>query len=453
MLIKPDIIAAIATPPGRGGVGIVRISGKDLTALARTILGRLPEPRKAQLSRFLDSEGQIIDQGIALYFPAPHSYTGEDVLELQGHGGPAIMNLLLSQCLACGARLAEPGEFTLRAYLNNKIDLVQAESVSNLIQASTTEAARCAIRSLQGVFSRAIDELVQSLTTLRMLIEATLDFPEEEIGELYHTEIRARLNTISEQLAHVMSSAVRGNLLQEGIKVVLIGEPNVGKSSLLNQLAEDDVAIVTEIPGTTRDSIQRTIAIAGIPIHVTDTAGLRKTTDIVEQKGIERTQAAVRNADILIHLIDGSCQLPDDINKAVLTAFSINKPHITIINKIDLLNTQPRIETHNNHTEIHLSAKTGAGIDMLREQILKTAGWKTNQTEEGLFMARQRHLESLHTAQHHIDAALTYCKNESSWELLAEELRIAQDALSAITGRFTADDLLGKIFSEFCIGK
>ncbi len=453
MLIKPDIIAAIATPPGRGGVGIIRISGKNLSSLAQAILGKLPIPRSAQLSQFLDTEGQIIDQGIALYFPAPHSYTGEDVLELQGHGGPAIMNLLLSQCLTHGARLAEPGEFTLRAYLNNKIDLVQAESVSNIIEASTSEAARCAVRSLQGFFSRAIDELVQLLTTLRMLIEATLDFPEEEIGGLYHTEISERLNAISTQLERVLSSAVRGNLLQEGIKVVLVGAPNVGKSSLLNQLAEDDVAIVTEIPGTTRDSIQRTINVAGIPIHVIDTAGLRETTDIVEQKGIERTQAAVRNADILIHLIDGSCQHIDDINAAILTAFSIDKPHITIINKIDLLNTHPRIELSNNHTAIYLSAKTGAGIDMLREQILKTAGWKTNQTEEGLFMARQRHLESLHTAQQHIDTALTYCKNESHWELLAEELRIAQDALSTITGRFTADDLLGKIFSEFCIGK
>lgn len=453
MLIKPDIIAAIATPPGRGGVGIVRISGKDLTALAQTVLGGLPEPRKAQLSQFLDTEGQIIDQGIVLYFPAPHSYTGEDVLELQGHGGPAIMNLLLSQCLACGARLAEPGEFTLRAYLNNKIDLVQAESVSNLIEASTTEAARCAVRSLQGIFSHAINELVQSLTTLRMLIEATLDFPEEEIGGLYHTEIHARLNTISEQLARVMSSAVRGNLLQEGIRVVLIGEPNVGKSSLLNQLAEDDVAIVTEIPGTTRDSIQKTITIAGVPVHMTDTAGLRETTDIVEQKGIERTQVAIRSADMRIHLIDGSRHFADDTGKSTLTAFSIDKPHITVINKIDLLDAQPRIAISDHHVEIHLSAKTGAGIDMLREQILKTAGWQTNQTEEGLFMARQRHLESLHTAQQHINAAWTYSESESGWELLAEELRIAQEALSTITGRFTADDLLGKIFSEFCIGK
>lgn len=453
MQITPDIIAAIATPPGRGGVGIVRISGKNLSSLAQAILGRQPQSRVAQLSQFLDADGQVIDQGIALYFPAPHSYTGEDVLELQGHGGPAIMNLLLDQCIVQGARLAEPGEFTLRAYLNNKIDLVQAESVINIIEASTSEAARCAVRSLQGVFSRTIDELVELLTTLRMFIEAMLDFPEEEIEGLYTAEITEKLQTITTRLDQVLLSAKQGHLLQEGIKVVLIGEPNVGKSSLLNQLAEADVAIVTDIPGTTRDSIQKTITIAGIPIHVIDTAGLRQTSDIVEQKGIERTQAAVKDADILIHLIDGSRQLPDDSQDDILSVFSINKPHITIFNKIDLSKESPRIETRNNHVEIHLSAKTGAGMDLLRERILKASGWQTNRTEEGLFMARQRHLESLHAAKEHLNAAKMYCDSESSWELLAEELRIAQDALSFITGRVTADDLLGKIFSEFCIGK
>lgn len=453
MQITPDIIAAIATPPGRGGVGIIRISGKNLKLLTQTILGKQPKPRVAQFSQFLDTDGQVIDQGIALYFPAPHSYTGEDVLELQGHGGPAIMNLLLNQCLERGARLAEPGEFTLRAYLNNKIDLVQAESVINIIEASTSEAARCAVRSLQGVFSRTIDELVELLTTLRMFIEAMLDFPEEEIEGLYTSEITEKLQTITTRLDRVLLSAKQGHLLQEGIKVVLIGEPNVGKSSLLNQLAEADVAIVTDIPGTTRDSIQKTITIAGIPIHVIDTAGLRETVDIVEQKGIERTQAAVKDADILIHLIDSGRQLAADIKEDILSAFSINKPHITIFNKIDLCDKSPRIETHNSHIEVYLSAKTGTGMDLLREQILKAVGWQTNRTEEGLFMARQRHLESLHAAKEHLDTAKAYCDSESSWELLAEELRMAQDALSSITGRVTADDLLGKIFSEFCIGK
>ncbi|PTN12786.1 tRNA modification GTPase trmE [Nitrosomonas aestuarii] len=452
MLDQPDIIAAIATPPGRGGVGIVRISGKNLTSLARIILGKLPEPRHAQLSQFFDVHEQIIDQGIALYFPAPNSYTGEDVLELQGHGGPAIMNLLLNQCLACGARMAQPGEFTLRAYLNEKIDLVQAESVADIIEASTSEAARCAVRSLQGRFSTTIDELVRSLTTLRMFIEATLDFPDEEIEGLHDQEVREKLDAISQQFERILSSAHQGNLLQEGIKVVLVGAPNVGKSSLLNQLAEDDVAIVTEIPGTTRDSIQKLITIAGVPIHVIDTAGLRETTDIVEQKGIERTRAVVRDADILIRLIDCSCHAPGE-DSEILQAFSIDKPHITVLNKIDLTSQTPGIETNEHAVKVYLSAKTGVGVELLREQILRAAGWQTGQTGEGLFMARQRHLEALEAARNHLNTAWKYSDTESEWELLAEELRLAQDALSSITGHFTADDLLGEIFSNFCIGK
>ncbi len=452
MLDQPDIIAAIATPPGRGGVGIVRISGKNLTSLAQSILGNLPEPRHAQLSQFLDMQGQIIDQGIALYFPAPNSYTGEDVLELQGHGGPAIMNLLLNQCLACGARMAQPGEFTLRAYLNEKIDLVQAESVADIIEASSSEAARCAVRSLQGRFSITIDELVRSLTTLRMFIEATLDFPEEEIEGLYGQEVKEKLSAINQQFEHVFSSARQGNLLQEGIKAVLVGAPNVGKSSLLNQLAEDDVAIVTEIPGTTRDSIQKLIALKGVPVHIIDTAGLRETADIVEQKGIARTQAAVKDADILIRLIDSSRAVPDEDND-ILQAFSIDKPHITVFNKIDLNSQTPAIKTSAHAVEVYLSAKTGAGVELLREQILHAAGWHANQAGEGVFMARQRHLEALDDARNHLNAACTYSSNESEWELFAEELRLAQDALSSITGRITADDLLGEIFSNFCIGK
>ncbi len=449
---QPDIIAAIATPPGKGGVGIIRVSGKNLTSLAQTILGKLPKPRHAQFSQFLDTHGEIVDHGIALYFPAPNSYTGEDVLELQGHGGPAILNVLLSQCLACGARIAQPGEFTLRAFLNEKLDLVQAESVADIIEASTSQAARCAIRSLQGRFSSTIEELVQSLISLRMLIEATLDFPEEEIEELHNKTIKDKLDTINNQLNHIFSSAHQGKLLQEGIKIVLVGKPNVGKSSLLNQLAEDDVAIVTEIPGTTRDSIQKTIALAGIPVHVIDTAGLRETTDIIEQKGIERTKTIVKDADILIHLIDhsdGSC----DENTTALPAFAIDKPHITVFNKIDLTDPTPKVETQENKASVYLSAKTGAGIELLREQILQTAGWKTNEAGEGLFMARQRHLEALENAHIHLNQALAQSENESEWVLLAEELRLVQNALSSITGRFTADDLLGEIFSHFCIGK
>jgi len=451
-MVMPDIIAAIATPPGRGGIGVVRISGKNLTKLAETILGKLPKPRYAHLSQFLDTNGQVIDQGIALYFPAPNSYTGEDVLELQGHGGPAVMNLLLNQCLSAGAHLAQPGEFTLRAYLNNKIDLIQAESVADIIEASTNEAARCAIQSLQGHFSAKIEELVNLLITLRMLIEATLDFPEDEIDNLQALQIKDRLNHIHTQLEQIFLAARQGNLLQEGIKIVLVGAPNVGKSSLLNQLVEDDVAIVTEIPGTTRDTIQRTITIEGIPIHVIDTAGLRETSDVVEQKGIERTHAAIKNANMIIWLVDSSQQQTDrkDQSNRYIPA---DKPQITVFNKIDLLNENPRIEDKENNIKIHLSAKTGTGIELLRKKILEIVGWQFNPAGEGLFMARQRHLEALTQARTHLENAQRFTENEYQLELLAEELRLSQSALSSITGQFTADDLLGEIFSHFCIGK
>jgi len=452
MVPAADIIAAITTPPGRGGIGVVRISGKSLTNLAKIILGKFPKPRSACLSKFLDTNGQVIDQGIALYFPAPNSYTGEDVLELQGHGGPAVMNLLLSQCLSAGARLAQPGEFTLRAYLNNKIDLIQAESVADIIEASTIEAARCAINSLQGRFSSRIEELVSLLITLRMLIEATLDFPEDEIDNLQTIQIKIRLEHIYSQLEQIFNDARQGNLLQEGIKIALVGEPNVGKSSLLNQLVEEEIAIVTEIPGTTRDTIQRTIMISGIPVHIIDTAGLRETNDIVEQKGIERTHAAIKHADMVIWLVDSNQQqicAANQVNSHIPT----DKPRITVFNKIDLLRQNPKIEHEENNPEIHLSAKTGAGIELLRKKILEIVGWQFNPAGEGLFMARQRHLEALKLAQIHLDIARSFTENEDQLELLAEELRLSQCALSSITGQFTADDLLGEIFSHFCIGK
>jgi tRNA modification GTPase len=451
-MVSPDIIAAIATPPGRGGIGVIRISGKNLTKLAETILGDLPKSRSACLRSFLSIDNQIIDQGIALYFPAPNSYTGEDVLELQGHGGPAVMDLLLSQCLAAGARLAQPGEFTLRAYLNNKIDLIQAESVADIIAANTHEAARCAIHSLQGHFSVRIEELVNLLINLRTLIEATLDFPEEETDNLQTLQIKDRLNHIHVQLGQIFAAARQGNLLQEGIKIVLAGAPNVGKSSLLNQLVEDDVAIVTEIPGTTRDTIQRTIAIEGVPIHIIDTAGLRETSDIVEQKGIERTHAVIQTANLVIWLVDSS-QQQSDSNDQILGCISADKPQITVFNKIDLLNEHPRIENGKDNIKIHLSAKTGAGIELLRRKILTIAGWQYNQSGEGTFMARQRHLEALSQARIHLENAKEFIDSEYQLELLAEELRLSQAALSSITGQFTADDLLGEIFSHFCIGK
>ncbi|SDT85134.1 tRNA modification GTPase trmE [Nitrosomonas ureae] len=387
-----------------------------------------------------------------LYFPGPHSYTGEDVLELHGHGGPAVMNLLLKSCLSAGARLAQPGEFTLRAYLNNKIDLVQAESVAAIIEASTHEAARCAVNSLQGHFSARIEALVSLLITLRMLIEATLDFPEDELDNLKTLQIREKLDHIVAQLEQTLAGARQGNLLQEGIRIVLAGAPNVGKSSLLNQLVEEDAAIVTEIPGTTRDTIQRTIILGGMPIHIVDTAGLRETGDIVEQKGIERTLAAIKRANLVLRLLDSSQHqpaAPDPIKQYIPD----DKPQITVFNKIDLRNENPKIEEDEHNSSIHLSAKTGAGIELLRQKILHLAGWQFNHAGEGIFMARQRHLEALTLASAHLQNAQEYTENEYQLELIAEELRLAQTALSTITGQFTADDLLGEIFSHFCIGK
>lgn len=447
-----DIIAAIATPPGRGGIGIVRISGNNLQAIAQAVLGLIPRPREAHLSRFLDENGLAIDQGIAVYYPSPHSYTGEDVLELQGHGGIAIINLLLSRCLQLGARLAEPGEFTLRAFLNNKIDLVQAESVADLIDASTAGAARCAMRSLQGEFSATIQALVRALIDLRMLVEATLDFPEEEIDFLEAAGAAKQLQAIREKLEHVMISSRQGSLLQEGVKIVLIGQPNVGKSSLMNRLAGDDVAIVTDIPGTTRDSIQQLIQIEGIPLRIVDTAGLRETVDIVEKSGIERTYAAIKKADLALLLIESRYGLTE-ADQCVLQSLPAGLPLLIVSNKIDLLNEDARIDSESDKYTVYLSAKTGAGLDLLRKKILELVGWHANIAGEGLFMARQRHLQALNRAKTHLDNAHAWVESDKQLELLAEELRLAQFALSSITGEFTADDLLGEIFSRFCIGK
>ena len=430
---------------------MIRISGKHLAKLAEAILGKIPKPRYACLSQFHDTGGRIIDQGIALFFPAPHSYTGEDVLELQGHGGPAVMDLLLSRCLAAGARLAQPGEFTLRAYLNDKIDLIQAESVAAIIEASTHEAARCAIHSLQGHFSSRIEELVSLLIRLRMFIEATLDFPEEETDNLQTLQINSKLAHIQALLEQIFQAAQQGNLLQEGIRIVLMGAPNVGKSSLLNQLAQEEAAIVTEIPGTTRDTIQRTISIAGMPVRVIDTAGLRETDDVVEQKGIERTLAAIKDATLVLRLMDSS--RPSIAEDSVQNAIPAGKPRITLFNKIDLVNENPRIEEQAGNSAIYLSAKTGAGIELLRKKILEIAGWRFNQADEGVFMARQRHLEALQQAKRYLENAQGFTQGVYQLELLAEELKLAQNALSSITGQFTADDLLGEIFSHFCIGK
>ena len=451
-MLSNDIIAAIATPPGRGGIGVIRISGRNLQSLAKAILDSIPHPRNAHLSYFLDENGHMIDQGIAIYYPSPHSYTGEDVLELQGHGGPAVINLLLSRCLQLGARLAEPGEFTLRAFLNNKLDLVQAESIGDLINATTADAARCAMRSLQGEFSATIQTLVRALIDLRMLVEATLDFPEEEIDFLESAPAATRLQDIRGKLERVLISSRQGSLLQEGVKVVLVGQPNVGKSSLMNRLSGDEVAIVTEIPGTTRDTIQQLIQIEGIPVHIIDTAGLRETTDIVEKSGIARTHAAIKKADLTLLLIDSRYGLTD-ADQQILQSLPAGLPLLTVFNKIDLLSESARIEKEPGKPIVHLSAKTGAGLESLRMKMLEIIGWQSNIAGEGIFLARQRHLQALNKAKTHLDNAISWVENGRQLELLAEELRLAQTALSSITGEFTADDLLGEIFSRFCIGK
>lgn len=431
---------------------MVRISGKNLQSVALKILGCVPEPRRATLSKFRDENGLPIDQGIALYFPSPHSYTGEDVLELQGHGGPVVTNLSLSCCLSAGARLAQPGEFTLRAFLNNKLDLAQAESVAEIIDASTAEAARCAMRSLQGEFSVAINSVVQALTDLRMLVEATLDFPEEDTDFLQHGDVYAKLEAIQAQLEHVLESARQGSLLREGVHVVLVGQPNVGKSSLMNQLAGEEAAIVTEIPGTTRDAIRQTIEIEGVPLYLVDTAGLRETEDAIEKIGIARTRSVIENADLALLLIDSrSGVTPAD--RAILDSLPVKLPVIHVHNKIDLLNGFPQIKDGKGKPEIHLSAKTGAGIVLLRRKLLDMVGWRPHSTGEGIFMARQRHLLALTQTREHLKNAADLIERPAQPDLLAEELRLAQQTLSSITGEFSADDLLGEIFSRFCIGK
>lgn len=386
-----DTIAAIATPPGNGGIGIVRISGKNLKSVAQTITGSIPKRRTAQLSTFYTEDGAVIDQGLALYFPAPHSYTGEDVLELHGHGGSAVMNLLLSRCLTTGARLAQPGEFTLRAFLNNKLDLVQAEGVADIISATTEQAAQCAIRSLQGKFSETIQSLVKSITELRVLIEATLDFPEDETEFLNADRIEKQLAAILSELERVFTSSKQGNLLKEGVNLVLVGEPNVGKSSLINQLAEDDIAIVTDIPGTTRDTIQRTIQINGIPFHITDTAGLRETDDIIEKSGIARTYAALEKADVMLVISDINSD-KTKLDDQILNNVPNRIPRINVLNKIDLLSATPSKSQDKQSPTIHISAKTGEGISHLHQILLDVIGWRSDNNEAYSWLVKDIYL-------------------------------------------------------------
>jgi tRNA modification GTPase len=442
-----DTIAAIATASGAGGIGVVRVSGSLCQNVASEILGHCPAPRYATYLPFYDNNQNLIDRGIAIYYKNPHSYTGEDVLELQAHGGTALMQILLARCIELGARQAEPGEFTRRAYLNDKIDLAQAEAVADVINASTMEAAQSAMRSLSGEFSSTINLVLTKLIDLRMYVEACLDFPEEEIDFITQGKVADKLAAISSELKIVFGKAQQGSLLREGLQVVLVGQPNVGKSSLMNQLSGEDVAIVTPIAGTTRDSIKNTIQINGLPLHIIDTAGLRDTDDEVEKIGIARTYRALENAQVALLLIDAAHSIGYD-EKSILDHLPQEIAKIWVHNKIDT--TQESAKTVENASELHiyLSAKTGEGIDLLKQQLLKIAGYQQN--SEGVFMARARHLDALKQVEMHL---LQAKNNMQQSELIAEELRLAQEALSSITGEFTPDDLLGEIFSKFCIGK
>ncbi|MDP2827349.1 MAG: tRNA uridine-5-carboxymethylaminomethyl(34) synthesis GTPase MnmE [Sulfuricellaceae bacterium] len=442
-----DTIAAVATAPGRGGIGVIRVSGKELGAITLSLLNKSLLPRQASLSNFLAGDGSVIDQGIALFFPAPHSFTGEDVLELQGHGGNAVMQRLLKRCLELGARLAEPGEFTRRAFLNDKLDLAQAESVADLIDAASEEAAKSAIRSLQGEFSRAIHEIVDSLINLRMLVEACIDFPDEDVDFLEAADALGKLGKIETLHQRLLANARQGRLLREGIHVVLVGQPNVGKSSLLNQLAGDEVAIVTPIAGTTRDTVREEIEIYGVPFHIIDTAGLRETSCEVEQIGINRTWAAVEKASLALLLLDAREGVtPSD--QSILSRLPPQLPVLQVFNKTDLIPHFSGQEEKAGVASVYVSAKRGDGMDILHDRLLNLAGWQ--QTGEGAFMARERHIRALELAATHIGAARKNCQQ---LEFFAEELKLAQVALSSITGEFSADDLLGEIFSRFCIGK
>jgi tRNA modification GTPase len=441
-----ETIVAVATPAGHGAVGIVRISGRDLKRVMTGVLGRTPPPRRALLSCFRDERGSVIDQGLALYFPAPHSFTGEDVLELQGHGGPAVLARMVRSCVAFGARSAEPGEFTLRAFLNHKIDLAQAEGIADLIAASTEAAAKCALRSLTGDFSRAIDDLCQELVELRVLVEGTLDFPDEEIEFLQSSDVLGRLNRVREHIARTIRASRQGTLLREGIQVVLAGVPNVGKSSLLNRLAGEDIAIVASIPGTTRDAIRHVLQVRGVPMHLIDTAGLRESSDPVERLGIARAWSAIEKADVVVMMREAG--VAETVVEPWLVQLPGSMPQIEVVNKIDLTGDAPGSEDRGGKKRVWLSALTGAGVPLLEDALLAAVDWPGD--GEGLFMARERHLEALLTAE----TLLATAESDSGrLELMAEQLRLAHDALSSIIGSNTPEELLGEIFSRFCIGK
>ena len=452
MYVSNDTIAAIATAPGRGGVGIIRVSGPDAADIALAVTGQTLSPRYAHYLPFIDAQAREIDQGIALYFPGPHSFTGEDVLELQGHGGPVVLGLLLEAVKHHGARMARPGEFSERAFLNDKLDLAQAEAIADLIEASSEQAARNALSSLQGVFSDQVHALVESLIALRIYVEAAIDFPEEEIDFLSDGKVQGDLNTIIHELDALIIRAKQGQLVRDGMRVVIAGKPNAGKSSLLNALVERESAIVTDIAGTTRDVLKEHIHIDGMPLHIIDTAGLREASDAVEKIGIERAWAEIDQADRIILLIDAqeAIEHPDWQPENVWPEFTERLQHSdkvsVVYNKVDLVNA-PALPP----ASVQISAKTGVGIDALKAHLKSCIGYQS--TTEGTFTARQRHLDALAAAANCLTQGAEQLAMHAAGELLAEDLRDAQNQLSEITGEFTPDDLLGRIFSSFCIGK
>ncbi len=453
--INTETIAALATPPGRGGIGIVRVSGPLAPKIAKSVLGQIPSARKAEYLPYLDELGDVLDIGLALYFPAPHSFTGEDVLELQGHGGPVVIDLILNRVCGLGARPARAGEFSERAYLNNKMDLAQAEAVSDLIDCASEQAARLAVRSLQGEFSKQVHILVALITELRIYVESAIDFPEEEIDFLADGQIGSRLEKVQQELKNTQLAAQQGNLLREGMTVVIAGRPNAGKSTLLNALAGRETAIVTSVPGTTRDILREHIQIDGLPLHIIDTAGLRDSDDPVEQEGVRRAWKEIESADRILLLHDAS-QIFDAKEQALRDSLLQAGPPLTIVlNKIDLIeksNSKTKESDVNLELEqLCVSAQTGEGLEQLKEHLIQCVGFQSG--GEGQFMARRRHLEALTLASQHLEQGVIQLKKFAAGEILAEELRLAQQALGKITGEVTADDLLGEIFSSFCIGK
>jgi tRNA modification GTPase len=452
--VVTDTIAAVASASGRGAVGVIRISGPDVPQIATSIIGHLPAPRVAQVAHFIDGDGERLDRGLALYFPAPASYTGEDVLELQGHGGVVVLDLLLKRLLELGCRMARPGEFSERAFLNGKIDIAQAEAIADLIDAGSVAAARAAVRSMQGEFSARVHELQAQITELRTLVEAAIDFPDEELDFLPGSVLGDRVAKIFMSFDAITAAARQGALLREGLNVVIAGKPNAGKSSLLNKLAGDEIAIVTDQPGTTRDVLRQQVHLDGLPVNLIDTAGLRSAADPVEAEGVRRALAEVSRADRVLYLLDSAA--PTAQNGASGLAVELSElpkgvPVTLIFNKIDLSGAEPEVDESRDPPQVFLSARTGAGIDLLRTHLKYRAGFSSG--DSGALSARRRHLDALERAKSCVVQAAQTLSTARAFELFAEELRRAQLALGEITGEFSADDLLGEIFSSFCIGK